>query len=610
MNMKQSIFIFVFLLVSVQALRAQEPIALDEVEVSDTQLKRFSNTQQTAVLTDSILAKNDASLTSLLNNNSSIYFKENGLGMVSSPSFRGTTAQQTAVLWNGININSQLNGQTDFNTINTRNFDAIEVRSGGGSVLFGSGAMGGTVHLSNRISFNKGLQSNILAKYGSFNTIDANYKGTYSTEKLSLNLGVSRLSSDNDYDYVNGSGKNINGQYENNTLSFYAGYKISDKNLLKLYSYVYDGDRHFSLIVPSETRTKYHDFNTRNLLEWDGFYGSFISKLKLAYINEEYKYYQNIKNDSYTNGSANSFIGKYDLAYNISEDIILNGVTDVTVTNGDGSSIPENARTITSFNLMWKHKLTSRFLYEVTGRKEFTSNYKSPFLFSAGGKYKVTKSYTLKANASRNFRIPTYNDLYWQGSGNPDLKPETSWQGELINDFSYKSMNVSVTGFYNDITDMIVWVPTSSNWMPVNTRHVETYGIEALWSAKKMINKHVLQFSASYAYTVSKDTDTGYQLMYVPYHKGSGTIQYTYKNISVYYQYLYVGEVFTRTDNNSLYNLDAYSVSNISAEYAFGKQKQLTAGAQVKNLLNEDYQSVANRFMPGINYTIYLNFNF
>ena len=73
---------------------------LEPVLIADNVLKKFSNSQLVTTLNDSVLAKNQPSLTSLLNFNSTIYFKENGLAMVSSPSFRGTTAQQTAVVWN------------------------------------------------------------------------------------------------------------------------------------------------------------------------------------------------------------------------------------------------------------------------------------------------------------------------------------------------------------------------------------------------------------------------------------------------------------------------------------------------------------------------------
>jgi len=128
---------------------------LEEVMVVPPKLKEFSTGQTLTSLQDSLLLQNKPSLISALNFNTPIYFKENGLGMVASPSFRGTNASQTAVLWNGININSRFNGQTDFNTINTGSYDAINVRGGGGSVIYGTGAIGGTVHLTNEIDFEK-----------------------------------------------------------------------------------------------------------------------------------------------------------------------------------------------------------------------------------------------------------------------------------------------------------------------------------------------------------------------------------------------------------------------------------------------------------------------
>ncbi|WP_281765659.1 TonB-dependent receptor plug domain-containing protein [Neptunitalea lumnitzerae] len=609
--MKQNyLILFLFLIASFEVYSQDVPVVpLDEVEVSDTQLKRYSNTQQTRVLTDSVLTNNSASLTTVLNFTTPIYFKENGLGMVSSPSFRGTTAQQTAVLWNGININSQLNGQTDFNTVNSRTFDAIEVRSGGGSVLFGSGAIGGSVHLNNYIQFDKGLSASALLKYGSFNTLDATAKATLSKKDYSLQVGVSRLSSDNDFDFVQTDGSNSNGQFYNTTVNLNGGYKINDKNLLKYYSYWYDGERHFSVINPTDVKTKYGDYNTRNLLEWDGFYGKWISKLKLAYITEVYKYYANIDNDTHTNGKAKSMIGRYDLAYKVSPKLLLNSVIDITSTTGEGSSIPETNRTITAFNVMAKHQLTDKLLYEVTARKEFTDAYESPFLYSLGINYNLTKHYAISANGSKNFRIPTYNDLYWAGSGNPDLKPETSTQYEISNTYSSKYITLEATGFYSDIEDMIQWIPTGSLWAPVNIQRVKNYGVEGQMKASLKLNEHSrVVFQANYAYTVSKDRETDKQLVYVPYHKGGASLTYSFNQFSFVYQSLYVGEVFLLADNNPRYVLDGYSVANAGVDYTFGKQKTYTLGVKFNNIWNKAYQAMANRYMPGTNFNIYLHF--
>lgn len=150
-------------------------VVLDEVVLTDAKLSQFSVGNKKQVLKDSVLSKSQ-SFTDLLRYNSTIYFKENGYGMVSSPSFRGTNAQQTAVIWNGININSQLNGQTDFNTVVTSNYNNVTIKSGGGSVQYGSGAIGGSIHLNSTFNFKEHLDNEVRIGYGSFNTQSTNYK--------------------------------------------------------------------------------------------------------------------------------------------------------------------------------------------------------------------------------------------------------------------------------------------------------------------------------------------------------------------------------------------------------------------------------------------------
>ncbi|WP_452232015.1 TonB-dependent receptor plug domain-containing protein [Lacinutrix sp. MEBiC02595] len=609
---KNILFLFgiVFSLSCFSQTRLDTVQQLDEVVLkSDTYLKTFSNTQSVTTLKDTILSRSAPSLTQLLNYNSTIYFKENGLGMVSSPSFRGTTAQQTAVAWNGININSQFNGQTDFNTINIRNFDAVSIRSGGGSVLYGSGAIGGSIHLNNDIKFNTGFENSLYANYGSYTTLDLGVKSRFSSEKFSADVAISRSSSDNDYDYVDSDKTNLNGAFYNQSISANFGYKLNKKNILKLYSYLYDGEREFSFIFPSETPTKYQDLNSRNMLEWNGLYGKFISTLKVAYLTEKYKYFANSNTDTYSFGEAKTLIGKYDLSYKIFKDAMLQGVMDITNTTGKGSSIGESDRTISSFSVLYKQEIKS-FLYEAALRKEITNNYDSPLLYSLGLQYKFGAHYTVNVNGSKNFRIPTYNDLYWEGSGNQDLNPETSNQIEMGHALQFKHVSFSATGFYNDMEDMIRWLPTGSVWKPVNTDHVETYGVESKLDVKYNVKAHQFALGGTYAYTVSKNKETDLQLIYVPKHKATATFNYQHKRASFYYQTLYVGEVLTLQDDDPKYILDAYFVSNIGLSYALGKKQQFTLGGQIKNLYNENYQSVASRYMPGINYNFYLNFNF
>lgn len=614
-QMKKTQFYILFfgLLCGLPTLAQNDTInVLNEVFLTDTKLKDFSTGQQVTVLNDSVLKKNGALLTSALNFNTNIYFKENGLGMVSSPSFRGTTASQTAVLWNGININSQFNGQTDFNTLNASGYDNISVRGGGGSVVYGTGAIGGTVHLNTNLDFSGNTKQDIFLQYGSFNTLDARYKIKTSGNKWSLSVALARNSSDNDYEWPVEDRINENGKFYNNNLNIGLAYRLSDKNTLKFYSEVFDGERHFSLIRPSETRTKYRDLNTRNLLEWVSEFGDLISVARLAYLDENYRYYENVASENYSFGEAKTLIGKYDLKYSVSKTLELNTVLTNTYTYGVGSGIEENIRNIFSAALLIKHKPFQKFQYELGIRKEATDNYESPILFSAGMNYEFTDFYSLKMNVSRNFRIPTYNDLYWAGAGNLNLNPETSNQVELGNHFKYQNLTFSLTGYYIQIDDMIRWLPSENAvWRPRNEEKVETYGLEILTNWQKRLSKdHQISTSGTYAYTVSENMNTGYQLIYVPFHKATGAFTYSFKNLSLDYQLLYNGEVFTRSDNNSRYNIDSYSVSNLGIAYDFGKDNTYKIGARVLNIFNEEYQSVENRWMPRRNFNIYLNLNF
>ena len=605
--------LYLFLLFSIcqSALAQHDSIHhLEVVEISDLQLKNYSDSQSVLKLSDSIINKNQASLTSLLNYNTVIYFKENGLGMVSSPSFRGTTAQQTAVVWNGININSQLNGQTDFNTITTRDFNSISVRAGGGSSIYGSSAIGGSIHLNNTVKFEDHFSNSLRLNYGSFNTFGGNYKLDASDGKFSAQVSISRNSSDNDYDYVDSDDKNLNGQYYNTSMNAAIGYKINDNNFLKLYSYVFDGERHFSLIFPSEIKTKYQDLNTRNLLEWDSFFGRFVSKVKVGALSEKYKYFDNIDSESYTFGEVKTYIGKYDLAFQATDAIQLNAILDYTQNKGKGSDIKNEQRNIGSASLLLKHNLTKKFLYEASLRKEFTNNYKSPLLFSLGTSWKAADFYTLKLNGSKNFRVPTFNDLYWQPGGNENLKPESSYQAELGNEFRFNTFKITLTGYYIDIKDMLRWIPNGSNWSPQNTNKVRTYGGEAIVSWSKNFGNHHVMLNGTYGYTVSEDMEKKKQLIYVPYHKATSSLSYSWKKLSADYQLLYNGEVFTRSDNNSRYNIDAYLVSNASLHYDFGKKNSCILGFQVLNLLDEKYASVESRYLPGRNFNMYLTLNF
>lgn len=595
-----------------QFVNAQErPVTLDEVEVSDTQLRQFSDAKSVLLLNDSVIRKNQSSLTSLLNFNSIVYFKENGLGMVSSPSFRGTTAQQTAVIWNGININSQLNGQTDFNTITTKDFSSIVIRGGGGSGIYGSSAIGGTIHLNNDIVFDQGFSNESQLNYGSFNTLGIHNHTKYSNSKFSVSASVSGNVSDNDYPYINSDKRNENGQFNNSSYNLGVGYKLNSNNSLKFYSQIFNSKRHFSLISSSDSKTMYKDFNTRNLAEWSSYFGRFVSKAKIAFLTERYRYFENIDLGNYTYGKTQTAIAKYELSHELGEKAKLQYVVDYTQTTGNGSDIATGKREIGSGSVLFKHSPITMLTYDFVVRKEITSNYKSPLLFSAGGVYSFSEMYRLKLNASTNFRIPSFNDLYWQGAGNPNLKPESSRQVEIGNEFRFKNFKLSATFYATKIRDMIRWIPGSGGiFAPENVGKVSIFGAEILMNAFKQFGRNRFEINSTYAYTNSKNELTEKQLIYVPYHKATASFGYSIGKFSATLHYLFVGKAFTQSDNNPLTRIPLFHISNLGAAYDLGKKHAFEIGGNLQNIGNVNYQSTEGRYMPGRNFNVFVNLKF
>ncbi len=604
------ILLFFSVFVFAQTVLAQDetPILLDEVVLSDLKLRHFSEGVKVEVLNDSVLYRNPGSLTDNLRNNSPIYFKENGYGMVSSPSFRGTNAQQTAVVWNGININSQLNGQTDFNTLQAQNMDEISIRSGGGSTQYGTGAVGGTVHLNQRLHFDRDMEHHLSTSYGSYHTRNVFYKTSAGTEKIAFKAGLGHAASDNDYPYLHTDKRNENGAFSNYNLDMAVGAMVSGSDLINLYHSTFMGDRDFSGTLTAPSDDRYKDLNSRSLLAWNSFRANRVQRVKLAYLYERYRYYAKRQNDDFTYGKSESFILNYDYLYRWKK-IKVNGIVEVDHINASGSSIVREKRDQASAILLISHDLTESLAYGVNLRKDWVSDYKSPFLFSVNGSYRPTEIYTLNFGASKNYRIPTFNDLYWEAVGNPNLLPETSLQAELGQSFVFSDFKFGLTGYYIASKDLIQWRPNASGvWSPINVHEVSQYGVELEGTFDKTFKKHRFSWKNGYAYTQSIDDLSQKQLIYVPLHRLTSNFSYRYKNMGLFFQGLYNGPVFTTSDNAQ--SLDGYLVCDMGLEYGLPKIGgiEITALLKMNNITNKDYQNVAYRPMPNRN--IHLQFQF
>ena len=101
-------------------------------------------------------------------------------------------------------------------------------------------------------------------------------------------------------------------------------------------------------------------------------------------------------------------------------------------------------------------------------------------------RFNATDDFDIFGFARRAYRTPTFNELYYPGYGNPDLKPEDAWLTDIGIDFHKKyggrwSLKAKIDGFFNHLTNKIVSAPSDADpsiWLPFNVGEVRSAGFD------------------------------------------------------------------------------------------------------------------------------------
>jgi outer membrane cobalamin receptor len=277
----------------------------------------------------------------------------------------------------------------------------------------------------------------------------------------------------------------------------------------------------------------------------------------------------------------------------------------------------------------YQRSFSDRANLKLSLRQDYIDHELIPLIPYAGFDYRVwaRKDFFVKANVVRNYHVPTLNDLYWQPGGNPLLKPEYGLTEEAgvawLTKRRHVVLETQVTGYYSDIADWILWVPTVRGyWVPLNVKRVVSKGIEVSINIKYVRGPWKFTLNTNYALTRSLnygdrktwgDESYGKQLVYIPIHSGNLFINARYKSTSITWQHNSYSKRFTTSSNDVKHtgSLTDYFMNQLYVAQEF-KFKKFGFEAQLKvyNLFDEYYRSVLARRMPERNYMLLLMFKF
>jgi len=122
-------------------------------------------------------------------------------------------------------------------------------------------------------------------------------------------------------------------------------------------------------------------------------------------------------------------------------------------------------------------------------------------------RFTLFEGFDFVAFGRRAFRAPTFNELYYPGYGNPDLKPEDAWLFDLGIDWHTAlgdawSLGLKLDGYYNTLKDKIVSAPVEPDswiWLPYNVGKAEAKGLDAALNLRYDNGKLAGGLSARYS---------------------------------------------------------------------------------------------------------------
>lgn len=223
------------------------------------------------------------------------------------------------------------------------------------------------------------------------------------------------------------------------------------------------------------------------------------------------------------------------------------------------------------------------------------------------------------------FRMPNFNELYFNSFGTRTLDPEKTKQFNVGVSYQYgsdkrrvKSFGVSADYYFNKVEDKIVAMPKMFIWSIVNMGYVEIKGIDLMTNlGVKTSERTSLFLIAKYAYQYAVDlTDPKsdiytHQIPYTPKHSGNGSVAFENPIVNVSYNVNAVGKRYYLPQNIKPNKMEAYAEHGVALYKIWDFKKfDMKIRGDVVNLTDKQYEVVRYYPMPKRSYKASVEFKF
>jgi vitamin B12 transporter len=567
------------------------------------------------------------------------------LGAQSGQFIRGSNSNQVLILLDGRPLNDLgFSGNFDLSELTADIVEQIEVLPGGGSTLYGSGAIGGVINIITRVPVKEGMEVRPSLRLGSLGLNQQGLQFSGRQGSLAWIVGYDRLQAQNNFSYqINNdqfkftdpaaSSTPFNLEDDrNNADVLYNNFNIklitdlSDRHRLTWSGLYLDKNLGVPSGVPIPVTGSAGEFNSltpnfrQDTQEWlmdvtlDSKLGQGDNSTLTAKLYLDSLQYTSSNPDGYTIADdVNRFSIGFQAQHNwqISDRQMLTYGADyrqVQASNNtvlfDGSAIENYDSELNQGALFARYQMdfTPNLRAHVGLRQDFNSLANGAFTSpSFGVSWDVTPLTTFRANYARSFRAPLISDLEgfaaFGAIGNPNLEPERSHSFDMGFDQQLGDRGLLRFSYFLNDVDHLIDYP-APDFSPVNLGRVQTTGIETALNLQLAKN---IFFLANYTWNNPeiKESPDGLNEGNEPSFRGADVLNIgvSYENPRGLFAGAFVRNVGDRfTSNANTEALKSYTTIDFKVRVPLSDRWNLNAS--LNNILDESIQEYPG--YPGI----------
>lgn len=526
-----------------------------------------------------------------------------GPASVSTVSLHGGQGDRFSIMFDGVQINSEQNGNADISQIPSALIDEVHFYPQGSSARFGSSAITGVLNFAPpneklKYSYSTGtfgLKQHTLFIGKKFSNLtinasvgkyrfDGNYSykedGSYNQipvfmDKIFTNI-INKI--DQQFYYLSINHKLQKGFSISTSVMAVDNNRINSENIYSSPDYsTMDDNFGFQSIKIERDSTKYSIIRKQNSLH-------FVSNHSFP-VDATHKI-ETISQHLETTLGYNHFSIHHD---NI---------------NSKSSNSIDTSKSVLAF--LWEFDYTShpfRIIFAL--RNDVEKNQNPVQVSELITEWNISKIIDkLSLSISRNYKRPNFNDLYWVPFGNLNLKTEFSRNIYLRSKFNLFHSNLNVSLYHISYENLIRWKPKNGGmWSPENISSALSYGYDINLDASQ---NPLFRFSVNFSHNVSKNYDKsldslhlGKPLMHTPKYIASFQHSSHYKGYSLSTNWKFTSERIRLYDLEDLMLPKYHTVDFSFGKSLYSKWFKFELQILLENVFNEQYQTVFGYPNPG-----------